>query len=144
MKTSELLYKLQKADRALRFKLNDGQILNGDLHITEIKNVQVESTDCGGYNHTYNETIIQLWQNERSGKTAIWNTAKVLEIVDVVERKMSLNGDTELLIEFGNSSYRTSVHGVKWIENEDEVTIELLPTYTQCKPASLVGASACC
>ncbi len=143
MKTSEFLSHIKQSNKPVLFKLASGEELRGDLHLTEIKNVEVKSTDCGGNTHAYKETIVQLWQNERSEKTAAWNTHKIKKIVEVVERKMELDEETEFYVEFGNSTYRTSVHAVKWVEMDCSVTIELLPTYTQCKPASLTKLACC-
>ena len=143
MRASEFLANIKQTEKPVIFKLASGEEIGGDLHLTEIKNVQVQSTDCGGNTHSYNETIVQLWQNERSKKEAHWHTQKIKDIVDVVERNMELDEETEFYLEFGNSTYRTSVHNVKWVEQDDAVTIQLLPTYTQCKPASLTKLACC-
>lgn len=143
MYTSDFITRITNTNKELHFELMDAREIGGDLHITEIKNVQVDSTDCGGNQHSYKETVVQLWQNERSKKLASWNTKKVSDILEVVQKKMKINGETELYIEFGNSNYRTSVHRVNWKETDQSITLELQPIYTQCKPASLTKLACC-
>lgn len=66
MYTSDFISRITNTNKELHFVLMDAGTIGGDLHITEIKNVQVDSTDCGGNQHSYKETVVQLWQNERS------------------------------------------------------------------------------
>ena len=45
----------------LEFIFENGSPLATGHHITEVKNVRIDSVDCGGAPDQWNETLIQLW-----------------------------------------------------------------------------------
>lgn len=143
MNTLELLNKIKETDRALNFQLPNGDFIKGDLHITEVKNVHVDSTDCGGYKHSFKETIIQLWLNENSSKTEYWTTSKATKIFDLVGQQRDYLIEAEAFIEFGDSSHITSKYAVEFEEKDDQLTAKLKYVFPQCKPRSLFK-NACC
>lgn len=143
MKTSEFLNKINESDRALYFQLPDGEIIEGDLHITEVKNINIDSTDCGGFKHSFKETVIQLWLNEGSSKTENWTTSKATKIFDIVGKQREYLYDAEAFIEFGDSKHVTSKYAVSMDEKSDELTVLLKTVYPQCKPR-LFSMKACC
>lgn len=131
----------------LEFILPDETLISGDLHITEIQHHNVNSVDCGGNSHRYNETVLQLWINERSKSKAEWSTDKALKIIDIVGQKASYNDDAELLIEFGDSDHPTIRYSIgEILESPEIVSVQLTVKPTVCKPSlgvnkELVG---CC
>ena len=70
MKTQEFLNVLKENEnKALLFEYNEGQFVDTNYHITEVKNTVIHSVDCGGRADQWNETIIQLWESpEEKGK----------------------------------------------------------------------------
>ncbi|MCG8373130.1 MAG: DUF6428 family protein, partial [Balneolales bacterium] len=74
MKTIDFLHTLNHSNKKLSFLLPGSEVISGDLHITEVKNTHIISTDCGGNSHEFEETVIQLWINENSGLTPKWTT----------------------------------------------------------------------
>lgn len=143
MKTSNLLDKLRSTNKTLQFQLPDRSLIQGDLHITEVKNVTIESTDCGGFTHDYQETVIQLWLNESSKKEANWSTFKASKIFDIVGKQREFLLDTEAFIEYGDSTHVTTKYTIQLEEEEDVLKISLGHTYPACKPKMLL-ANACC
>jgi hypothetical protein len=148
MNTSTFIQSLvNNAGKELRFSLPDQTIISGDLHITEIQHHSVDSVDCGGNEHSYDETVIQLWVNERSRKEAEWTTNKALKIIDVVGEKKSYKNEAELFIEFGDSAHPTvrySIHNFD--EGDERITVALAVKPTVCKPSlnKSEKVGACC
>ena len=127
---------INNTGKELQFSLPDNVIISGDLHITEIQHHSVDSVDCGGKEHSYNETVIQLWVNERSGKEAEWTTDKALKIVDRVGQKKPYKKEAELFIEFGDSAHPTSRYSISnFDENAERLIIGLTVKPTVCKPS---------
>lgn len=127
---------VSNTNKDLSFILPDDTRLSGDLHITEIQNHKVDSVDCGGNEHQYDETIVQLWINETSSDVAEWRTEKALKIFEIVGKKIEYRNDAELFIEFGDSSHPTVRYSVgRIVETSQDVTIMLTVKPTVCKPS---------
>lgn len=148
MNTSTFIQTLiSNSGKKLQFILPDETTISGDLHITEIQHHTVNSVDCGGNAHTYNESVIQLSLNERSDSIAKWTTDKAIKIIDTVGQKSSYVNDAELLIEFGNSTHPTIRYSVARIDTASEsVDIRMTVKPTVCKPKLNAGRqlAACC
>jgi hypothetical protein len=126
---------VSNTNKDLSFILPDDTRLSGDLHITEIQNHKVDSVDCGGNAHQYDETVVQLWINEDSRDVAEWRTEKALKIFEIVGEKIEYKDEAELLIEFGDSSHHTIRYAVgRIVETPQDVTIMLIVKPTVCKP----------
>ncbi|MEQ8524580.1 DUF6428 family protein [Gracilimonas sp.] len=148
MNTSTFINTLvNNSGKELQFSLPDNTIISGDLHITEIQHHSVDSVDCGGNQHSYNETVIQLWVNENSYKTAEWTTNKALKIIDLVGQKKSYQNEAELFIEFGDSDHPTSRYSIQnFAVQQERLVIDLMVKPTVCKPSltRTAKAGACC
>ena len=145
MKTHELFETLNtNMDKDLLFELPDGRTLSGDLHITEVKNVLVESVDCGTNEHFFKETIIQLWVNESAEKEAQWTTNKALKILNKVGAKKKYAPESDVFFEYGDTSLSTAKYSVKEFDTEAQtLTVKLFVMPTMCKPG-VAGNYACC
>lgn len=148
MNTSTFINTLvNNTGKELRFTLPDGTIISGDLHITEIQNHHVDSVDCGGNAHQYDETVVQLWINENSDVHAEWSADKAMKIFDLVGRKLTYKDDAELFIEFGDSNHSTIRYSVKNIRSDAErVVVDMKVKPTVCKPSlnRTEETGACC
>jgi len=109
--------------------------VNANYHITEIKNTTINSVDCGGKTNNWQETIVQLWENPLEfGKRTFMTVSKAIEIFDRVNAINPLLLDTEIKIEYGNSSFHTAnlvVHSI--VENDTSIIVKLHSDITQCK-----------
>lgn len=133
--------------KKLQFILPDETVISGDLHITEIQHHSVDSVDCGGNSHSYHETVVQLWINERINSVADWTTDKATKIIDIVGRKSEYIDGADLLIEFGDSAHPTIRYSIGEIEESAEtVSVRLTVKPTVCKPSLGVGKQlvSCC
>ncbi|MAO65022.1 MAG: hypothetical protein CL666_08475 [Balneola sp.] len=137
---------VSNANKNLSFILPDDTRLSGDLHITEIQNHKVDSVDCGGNSHQYDETVVQLWINEASKDIAAWRTEKALKIFEIVGKKIEYKDEADLLIEFGDSAHPTIRYSVgRIVETSKDVTIMLTVKPTVCKPRlNITGKLAGC
>jgi hypothetical protein len=138
---------VSNTNKDLSFILPDDTRLSGDLHITEIQNHKVDSVDCGGNAHQYDETVVQLWINETSKDVAEWRTEKALNIFEIVGEEIEYMDEAELFIEFGDSSHPTIRYSVeRFVETSEDVTIMLTVKPTVCKPRvnTRVELAGCC
>ncbi len=136
MTTQEFLTLLEtNPQKELLFEYQSGQIVPKAYHITEVKNTHVDSVDCGGNEHSYDETIVQLWLSGTEIKTTAMSAEKALKIFNIVDGKRPLKRDTEIFFEYGNSSLPTSNYKVATIGNtDDSIVIKLLSPKAACKP----------
>lgn len=151
MKTSEFISLLQKyPNKALFFEYRPGTYVRTDYHITEIKNVTYDTVDCGGLQNKWNETHIQLWENEMPEPDHQVDTTKALKIFQVVEKVRPTFQDTEIKFEYGNASFPTAILPVSNVlENGSSLIVQLIPDETTCKAKDRAGspeeaAAACC
>ncbi len=145
MKTAEFLELLRShGGRALNFEYLPGKRLRADYHITEVKNVHIEATDCGGRSDSWKETVIQLWESAvpESANRPI-TARKALAILDRVHRQQPLLSDSPLKFEYGNGQFHTAqLHVVSHILEADGLIIQLGPEPTQCKASDICGVPA--
>jgi len=124
-------------NKELLFEYAPDKFVNANYHITEIKNLIVDSVDCGGKANTWKETIVQLWENPLEiGKRSYMTTSKAVEIFDRVNSIKPLSLNTPVKIEYGNNSFHTANLLVQTIEaNDNSIIVKLHTDSTQCKAA---------
>lgn len=82
----------QNPNKPLHFLYDEGQIVPGGYHVTEIKNAQFETIDCGNSLHTWREVILQVWlPDEAAADAAPMSTDKFAKIWDLVDGRIPLN-----------------------------------------------------
>jgi hypothetical protein len=154
MKTREFLELLNEhPKRSLEFEYRPGSRLMPGYHITEVKNLHIDATDCGGRTDSWQETVIQLWENPAGETVPRSITArKALAILDRVNQSQALLPDSPLKFEYGNANFHTAqLHVARVYPDGDSLVIALSPEKTQCKASDLCGiptpkpdVSACC
>lgn len=154
MNTGEFLRLLsQHPQRPLNFEYRPGLRLRPGYHITEVKNLQINATDCGGRTDSWQETVIQLWEDPGAGPEGRNITArKALAILDRVNRSQPLWQDSLLKFEYGNGDFHTAqLHVAGAFLDGDSLVVALSPDKTQCKASELCGVPetkadtpACC
>jgi len=134
----------------LLFEYKTGAFARMDFHITEIKNVNFDTVDCGGVQNKWQEVQVQLWEPEMPDPTHRVNTTKALDIFKVVNKKRETWGDVELKFEYGNTGFHTSILPVGQVEiHKDKIIVKLGQTMTTCKAQDRATtpeekAAACC
>ena len=110
MKTLDFLKTLnENSEKELLFEYSPNNFVKSNYHITEIKNIHIDSVDCGGSSNSWDETVVQLWVNAlEPNKTRAMSTVKAIAIFDKVANIKPLKLDTEIKIEYGNKNFRTA------------------------------------
>lgn len=122
-------------NKELLFEYAPDKFVSANYHITEIKNLQIDSVDCGGKSNAWKETIVQLWENPLElGKRSAMTSTKALEIFDRVNTIKPLWLNTSVKFEYGNNSFHTANLVVQSIAaNEKSIVVKLQADSTQCK-----------
>ncbi len=151
MKTSEFISLLQnQPSTPLMFEYKPGMFVRADYHITEINNVSYDTVDCGGLQNEWQETHIQLWENEIPEPGHQVDTSKALQIFEVVHKVRPTFQDTDIKFEYGNAAFPTAVLPVSDIVKSDNALIvHLVQDQTTCKAKDRATtddekAAACC
>ncbi|MDN3641177.1 DUF6428 family protein [Lutimonas halocynthiae] len=144
MKVSEFIKVLEEQkNKELLFSYTKDKLVGANYHLTEVKNVQFDTTDCGGKTNFWEETHFQLWESPTElGKRDYMTTDKILAIINRVDSIKAIKKDTDLKMEYGNDTFATAVMPVKHIEfDEKRVYINLFSEATRCKANDVCGIS---
>ena len=151
MKTKTFLELLKQHEgKELIFEFQADHFIPKAYHITEVKNVHIESVDCGGRPDEYFQTVVQLWHDgtEAADRFMTANTAnKIFKKVDSIK---PLRQDTPIFFEWGDAAMSTSVYEVKDVEvSDNQIIVKTFVPPTVCKPKfelELMGqcSDGCC
>jgi len=129
-------------DLDLQFQYAADKWVDTSYHITEIKQASITSVDCGGVMNAWTEIIVQLWVPQNQQQSRSMKVKKALSIVEIVEKKLSLNPNGIVKIEFGNSEFDTrQMFPGEIITNGGNLVIDLRPDAVQCKA---IGRGSSC
>ena len=92
MKTQTFLQHLaQNNEKELRFAYDTGKFVPNQFHITEVKNILIESVDCGGNPDTYRQTVVQLWDGNGPDQPNSMTAKKAFDIFQIVTMSISFS-----------------------------------------------------
>ncbi|GAB3574077.1 hypothetical protein GCM10027578_36090 [Spirosoma luteolum] len=136
-------------DHELQFAYGANERVAPNYHITEIKQVVIQSVDCGGQRNAWTEIVLQLWEPGGAATGRAMPVRKALSIVELVQQQLPLDPAAPVKIEFGNSRFDTrQLYPVDWLLTSDQLTVRLTPDQTQCKAQNRPGPdgtlAACC
>ena len=155
MQTRQFLSLLKAhSDKSLLFEYKEGRTVGANYHITEVKNVTIESVDCGAGTDFWKETVVQLWEspNEKD-KSEYMSALKALGILNKVDRLKPLEREVEIKFEYSNPAFHTAQLFVNDYEIEGEnLVVKLGVEKTDCKAkgecgvpeVATKGEEACC
>lgn len=145
MQTKDFLAFLKdNGDREIKIEFRPGQFVPTAFHITEIKNIHVESVDCGGRPDSYDQTVVQLWWDGQEQKDRALSAAKALKIFDIVQKVKPLKEETELFLEWGHGDLNPSNYSIQQVDIlEDTLIFRLFAKPTVCKPIFELGLTTC-
>ena len=154
MNTQEFLNLLDEhQDKSLLFEYSKEAFVGANYHITEVKNVTVDTVDCGSGTDYWKETIIQLWESPSElDKTEFMTAQKALSILSKVHRIKPMDLSAEVKFEYSNSSFHTAQMFVSdFTLDNKKLVLKLSINKTDCKAKDTCGvveeevqASACC
>lgn len=145
MKTSEFLEILKaNGGRKLEFEYEKGQKIAAGYHITEVKNVHIDSVDCGAGTDTWKETVVQLWEAGGQPISSETMTAfKALGILQKVARIRPMEGGARIKFEYGNSNFHTAqLDIVEIVDTSESLLLRLGAAKTACKALEACGVPA--
>lgn len=144
MKTNEFLSLLKEnSDKSLVFEYAPGLLVGANYHITEVKNITIDSVDCGAGTDFWKETIIQLWESpEELGKRDYMASQKALDILNRVDQIKPMEKDVEVKFEYSNSLFHTAQlfvlsHQIK----DNNLLFHLGVEKTDCKAKETCGVT---
>ncbi|WP_276348859.1 DUF6428 family protein [Daejeonella sp. JGW-45] len=132
---------LQNPSLDLQFQYAENKWVDASYHITEIKQAPIVSVDCGGVMNNWTEIIVQLWEPSEKQQERAMKVRKALSIIEIVEKKLPLDGSGIVKIEFGNSQFdtRQMYPGNIQVVGENLI-VDLQPDFTQCKAIERGGS----
>ncbi len=142
MKTQEFLSLLKEhQNKSLRFSYAPHKFVGANYHITEIKNISIDSVDCGAGTDFWKETIIQLWESpSEKDKTEFMSSYKALGILNKVDRIKPMVKDAEVKFEYSNANFHTAQLFVgNYQVFEDQLILNLQIAKTDCKAKDACG-----
>lgn len=142
MKTNEFLALLQAhPNKQLLFEYTPGNYVAPNYHITEIKNITVDSVDCGAGVDFWKETVIQLWESPEEKDTLDYMTAsKASGILNKVDKIKPMEKAVEVKFEYSNERFHTAQLFVNdYAMNADKLILKLGVTQTDCKAKESCG-----
>ncbi|MEM1257830.1 MAG: DUF6428 family protein [Bacteroidota bacterium] len=145
MQTKEFLELLNvHKNKELLFEYRPGHFVGANYHITEVKNVTVDTVDCGAGADFWKETVIQLWESPKEkGKTTFMKAFKALGILNKVNRIKPMDTATEVKFEYSNDSFHTAQLFVNdYVYNEQKIILKLASRKTDCKAKEACGVVA--
>ncbi|WP_010520385.1 DUF6428 family protein [Aquimarina agarivorans] len=128
-------------EKELLFEYAPGMLVGANYHITEVKNVHVDSVDCGGQSDSWDETIVQLWESpDEIGKKDFMTVNKALQILKRVSKVKAFKSNSLVKIEYSNSQFHTANLDVTTIRsNGNQLILSLHVASTDCKAKELCG-----
>lgn len=144
MKVNEFIKLLEEQKgKELLFAYSNDKLVRANYHLTEVKNVQFDTTDCGGKRNFWEETHFQLWENpQEMDKKRYMLTDKILSILNRVDGINPLMKSTIVKIEYGNEGFNTAVMPIEGVEvGEKTVVIKLFEEEARCKANDACGIS---
>ena len=142
MRTNQLFELLNAhKNKELLFEYQPGNFVGANYHITEVKNITVDSVDCGARTDFWKETVIQLWESPKEkGKTEFMTAFKALGILNKVDRIKPMERNTEVKFEYSNDHFHTAQLFVNdYIYNEQKIILKLAVEKTDCKAKEECG-----
>lgn len=125
---------LENKEAPLQFEYAPQSFVNAAYHITEIKQAQITSVDCGGKMNAWTEVVVQLWVPADGDQALPMSAAKAMKIVDIVEKSLPLHPQAPVKIEYGNPAFPTQQMPIESILTESgELRVSLVGDTTQCK-----------
>jgi len=142
MKTQEFLELLQAHPaKRLLFEYKKGKTVAPNYHITEVKNIIVDSVDCGAGTDFWRETVVQLWESpEEKDSQEYMKSHKATAIFDRVNGMKRMQPDAEIKFEYGNRDFHTAQLFVDEVLISDgALLVSLVVEKTDCKAKETCG-----
>jgi len=142
MQTQEFLSLLKEnPNKSLLFEYKEGKAVGANYHITEVKNVTIDSVDCGAGSDFWKETIVQLWESPKEmDKKEYMSAFKALGILNKVDKIKPMERNVEIKFEYSNANFHTAQLFVNdYIVEDEKLLMKLGVQKTDCKAKEACG-----
>lgn len=142
MQTQEFLTLLQEnPNKSLLFEYEAGKTVGANYHITEVKNITIDSVDCGAGVDFWKETVIQLWESPKEvDKKEYMSAFKALGILNKVDKMKPMERNVEIKFEYSNASFHTAQLFVNdYLIDGENLKLILGVQKTDCKAKETCG-----
>jgi len=125
---------LSNPELYLNFQYAENKWVDASYHLTEIKQAQITSVDCGGVLNNWTEIIVQLYEPTGQQQQRPMQVIKALSIINLVEKVLPLDASAIVKIEFGNAEFDVrQMLPNNLIIDGDNLIIDLRHDAVQCK-----------
>jgi hypothetical protein len=112
-----------------------GRTIRPGYHVTEVKAGSFATLDCGGNPDSWRETILQVEDLAPEGGQDFMPVGKFRNILDQVEKRVTLDPDARLTFEVGPPAAPMQVFDVDALRIGDaEIVLQLSARSAVCKP----------
>lgn len=140
----QTLYDLlaQYAGQELQIDFGNDRHLPEGYHITEVKNVSIDSIDCGGNPHQEKQVVIQFWENPLKVEKGFMSAEKAKSILQKVDQLRPTFQNAPVFIEFGDADHPTTQYRLTGLDQRNgQAWLTTNVPATACKPAGALGLS---
>ncbi len=118
------------------FDLGNGQHVPVGYHVTEFKALEYHTVDCGGMEHKFQETVIELWRTALELDRDFMSVGKFLSIYKKVSPKVNFATQAELIFLYGAQGQPAARYAVAKLEPKNgQLIVHLEPDGVRCKSA---------
>jgi Family of unknown function (DUF6428) len=126
----------QYRDLSLVFDLGHGKRVPVGYHVTEFKALDYHTVDCGGVEHRFHETVIELWRTALEPDRQYMSVGKFLSIYHKVSPKVGFVTTAPLVFLYGGPGEPAARYAVAALEaGEGALLVHLQPDTVRCKAA---------
>lgn len=123
-------------EQPMVFDLGNGQQVPVGYHVTEFKALEYHTVDCGGMEHKFQETVIELWRTALELDRDYMSVGKFLSIYNKVSPKVSFATQAELIFLYGAQGQPAARYAVSKLEPKNgHLVVYLEPDGVRCKGA---------
>jgi elongation factor P--beta-lysine ligase len=122
--------------QTLVFDLGGGQRVPSGYHVTEFKALEYHTVDCGGMEHRFQETVIELWNTALEVNRDSLNVGKFLRIYQKVSPQVAFQPHADLIFLYNKPGQPAARYTVSQLEARgQELIVHLEPDSVRCKSA---------
>ncbi len=121
-------------ERPMVFELGNGEHIPVGYHVTEFKALEYHTVDCGGMEHKFQETVIEIWRTALEQNRDYISVRKFLSIYNKVAPKVNFAKESELIFLYGAMGEPAARYSVaKLLVQNEQLIVQLEPDGVRCK-----------
>jgi hypothetical protein len=122
-------------EKALVFQYANTRVPTG-YHVTEFKALDYHTVDCGGMEHRFQETVIELWHTALELNRSNLDVGKFLRIYHKVTPNVRFQPEANLIFLYAKPGEPAARYEIGRLEaTREELVVHLEPHGVRCKSA---------